>query len=182
MMSGLEGPISSERVVRYFAWVTLLNILLGVAFTLPTLHPALAIPIKLTLFPGIWMLVAYTIFLLVGILGFAGWTLGYHLLHRAFRRMSLPKWTIFSQLVLGEVGIVVFTVILFLGAYQSSTATYQGSSPVLAGLYAEWVVIPTGISLVLVLISNVIGAYNGVRSVLASRPEQSIEQTDKPGQ
>src|ERR1700752_2092539 len=65
--------ISMDKLIRYFIYTTILNAFAAVAFTTPVIIPQLIFPLKLTVWPGTWMFIAYFVFLIVGVLGTLGW-------------------------------------------------------------------------------------------------------------
>src|SRR5579863_4221559 len=95
-----NGFIHSETAARYFFYVTLLNLSVAVIVTGLVLIPPLALPIKLTVWPGTWMFIAYFSFLIAGVMGSLAWALIYHLLPAMLRVNRVSKRMTLAQLLL----------------------------------------------------------------------------------
>lgn len=154
-------PISLDKLVRYFLYLTLLNVLAAVAFTAPVLIPPLAFPLKLTVWPGTWMFIAYFIFLIVGVLGTLGWALLLDLVRRVTGVESCDKFLAITSIVLIEIAVYFQTSFMFAAGYVGGTyafATLFGQA-VITYMIGP-LVVPIGVSIFVYLIGTLLGLLN----------------------
>ena len=74
--------------------------------------PQLALPLKLQIRPGTWTFIAYSSFLIAGVVGFVSWFLSYYLLPRLFGRQKLSRFLSFFHLVAFESGVFGATALM----------------------------------------------------------------------
>ena len=74
--------------------------------------PQLALPLKLQIWPGTWTFIAYSSFLIAGVVGFVSWFLSYSLLPRLFGRQKLSRFLSFFHLVAFESGVFGATALM----------------------------------------------------------------------
>src|ERR1700730_6266604 len=113
------ASISIERLVKYFVYMTIVNAFAAVAFTTPVIIPQLAFPLKLTIWPGTWMFIAYFVFLIVGVLGTLGWAVLLDLVRRITGVESCDRFLAITSLVLVEVPVYTQTSLMFTAGYIS---------------------------------------------------------------
>ncbi len=157
------ASISMERLIRYFIYMTMVNTFAAVAFTAPVIIPELAFPLKLTVWPGTWMFIAYFVFLIVAVLGTLGWAVLLDLIRRTSGVESCDKFLAMTSIVLIEVAVYAQTSFMF-------TAGYVGGSYAFAGGFGQAVityvigplVVPIGVSIFIYLIGTLLGLMNVV--------------------
>lgn len=154
-------PLSLERLVRYFVYLTMFNLFAAVAFTTPVIIPQLAFPLKLTVWPGTWMFIAYFVFLIVGVLGTLGWAVLIDLIRRLTGAESCDKFLAITSIVLIEVPVYTQTSLMFTAGYIGGTyafATRVGSA--LITYIIGPLVIPIGVSIFIYLVGTLLGLMN----------------------
>ena len=157
------ASISMEKLIRYFVYMTIVNAFAAVAFTTPVIIPELAFPLKLTIWPGTWMFIAYFAFLIVGVLGTLGWAVLLDLVRRTMGTEYCDRFLAIASLVLIEVGVYAEAGFMF-------TVGYIGGSNALAGQIGPAVntyiigplVVPIGVSIFIYLIGTLLGLMNVV--------------------
>ncbi len=159
------GPLDPQVVSRYFFYLALLNIVIAVAVTVPVLVPEWGLPLKVAIWPGTWMLVAYFSFIGAGVLGVLAWSVIYYLLpgllakQRVSRFLSLVHLTLFEASVVGATGLIG----IFPG-YIGGTLIHDGFGQFVVTRIIEWTVIPIGIMIFLALVATLTGILNVVVS------------------
>lgn len=156
----LEPPVKAVGASGVFWKLAMLNTVAAALFVLPVLYPALRIPILITQWPGIYMVLAYFSFVLVGVLGMAAWAL--LLLHRQeFNgRSELGRLPLVLQIAMTELGVYGLAVSMFLGGYVGAWLSYTGAQPTVVGAQMEFSVIPSAVSIFLVASGSVTGVLN----------------------
>ncbi len=155
--------ISMNRLIRYFIYTTIFNAFAAVAFTTPVIIPELAFPLKLTVWPGTWMFIAYFVFLIVGVLGTLGWAVLLDLVRRTTGVETCDKFLATTSIVLIELAVYVQTTFMF-------TAGYVGGTYAFAGQFGQAVityiigplVIPIGVSIFIYMVGTLLGLMNVV--------------------
>jgi hypothetical protein len=159
-----------EKVIRYYIYMTIVNAFAAVAFTAPVIIPELAFPLKLTIWPGTWMFIAYFVFLIVGVLGTLGWAVLLDLVRRTMGTEYCDKFLAITSLVLIELAVYAETSFMF-------TVGYIGGSNALVGQIGPTVntyiigplVVPIGVSIFIYLVGTLLGLMNVVLSLSQRR-------------
>lgn len=155
-----DGRIDLSKVVRYFAYAAFVNLAAAIAFTTPIFLPRLQFPILLTEWPGIYIYIGYTAFLIGGVLGMLAWALGYYLLSREFERTLCDRRVFLSQIVVTNVGVYVASTFMLVGGYEGAFYAHEGFGAFIVGKIMEWTVIPSAIGIALSLLGNLVGLVN----------------------
>jgi hypothetical protein len=159
-----QQPSSSRldlgRVVRYFVYMAFINLAAAIVITTPIFLPRLQFPILLTEWPGIYIYIGYTAFLIGGVVGMLAWAVGYYLLWKAFSKYTCDRRILFSQLIITNIGIYVVSTFMFLGGYQGAFYAHEHFGAFVVGKLMEWTVIPSGIGIALSLLGNMFGLAN----------------------
>ncbi len=156
-------PLRLDRLVRYFVYMTVFNVFAAVAFTTPVIIPQLAFPLKLTVWPGTWMFIAYFVFLIVGVLGTLGWAVLLDLIRRITGVESCDRFLAITSIVLIEVPVYAQTSLMFTAGYIGGSyafATKVGSA--LITYIIGPLVIPIGVSIFIYLVGTLLGLMNVV--------------------
>lgn len=157
------ASISIDRLIRYFLYTTIVNAFAAVAFTTPVIIPQLAFPLKLTVWPGTWMFIAYLVFLIVGVLGTLGWTVLLDLVRRNTGVESCDKFLAITSLVLIELAVYVETSFMFTVGYVGGTIQFGGGFGAAVITYIiGHLVIPIGVSIFIYLVGTLLGLMNVV--------------------
>src|SRR5207248_10353152 len=109
--------ISNEVASNYFGRIALVNALAAAVFAAPMLVPSLELPILLTEWPGIYIVIAYAFFVIFGVIGMLAWSMMYRFMPAFFSRESLDRRSVVLQLILSEVGIYTLSTFLFAAGY-----------------------------------------------------------------
>jgi hypothetical protein len=152
--------IDNDGVARLYFRLALINTVSAALFAAPLLDPRLAFPILITRWPGIYMVVAYTFFVLVGILGMLSWGIFFHLLPSMFERTSVRRFWLFAQVVVTEVGVYALAIFMFLGGYIGASLNYSGAGDFIVGAAMEVAVIPSALGIFMVILGTLIGVTN----------------------
>ncbi|MBI2125990.1 MAG: hypothetical protein HYU02_01555 [Thaumarchaeota archaeon] len=148
------------RVVRYFVYMAFINLAIAIVITTPIFLPRLRFPILLTEWPGIYIYIGYTAFLIGGVVGMLAWAVGYYLLWKAFKKDTCDKRILFSQLIITNIGVYVVSTFMFIGGYQGAFYAHEHFGAFVVGKLMEWTVIPSGIGIALSLLGNMFGLAN----------------------
>jgi len=153
--------VSNEVASRYFGRIALVNALAAAIFAAPMLVPSLELPILLTEWPGMYIFIAYTFFVIFGVMGMFSWSVMYHLAPAFFSRRLLDRRSVILQLVLSEVGIYTVSTVLFAAGYTGASLAHDGKvGPVFIGASMEFSDIPAAISIFMIIVSVFLGAAN----------------------
>jgi len=156
--------ISSDAASRFFGRIALVNGLAAAVFVSPMLVPPLQLPILLTEWPGIYIVVAYSFFVIFGVLGMLAWSVMYRFAPAFFpRRELLDRRSVVLQLVLSEVAIYAVSTVLFLAGYTGAREVHDVTfgNPLmnpLVGSSMEFSDIPAAVSIFLIVVSVFLGA------------------------
>jgi hypothetical protein len=163
--------LGNETAARYFARVALVNALAAAVFASAMLVPPLELPILVTEWPGIYIVVAYGSFVGVGVMGMLGWAVVYQMLPNFFLRSLLDRRSVILQLVLCEVGIFVVSTILFLAGFRGASLVHDGLvGSVFVGASMEFADIPVAVSIFVIIVSVFLGAVNILRAKSVPQP------------
>jgi hypothetical protein len=131
--------------------LTLLNGLLIIPFTAPILIPSLCIATPPgsfgckasmeTSWPGTWLLVAFLVFVVVGIFGALAWSLVYSRKSSmgATEGKSVLLWL---HLILFEAGVLGTTALMAAVGYVGGNVVAQGGSPIVSAEAIRTMIIP----------------------------------------
>ena len=173
--SPLSG-IDTEGVARFYFRLALINTVAAALFAAPVLDPRFEFPILITQWPGIYMVIAYTFFVLVGILGMLCWGILFHLLPSMFDRGSVRRFWLFAQVGVTEVGVYLLAIFMFLGGYVGASMNYFGDGDFIVGAAMEAAVIPSALGIFLVILGTLIGVAN---VLLAKKGPESPPQVHR---
>jgi hypothetical protein len=153
--------VSNEVASAYFGRIALVNALAAAIFAAPMLVPSLELPILLTEWPGIYIVVAYTFFVVVGVLGMLAWSLMYRFAPSFFSRGYFDRRSVLLQLILSEAAIYTVSTVLFLAGYTGASLVHDGKvGSVFVGASMEFSDIPAAISIFVIIVSVFLGAIN----------------------
>ena len=148
--------IRIETVIKNFMKLSVLNTIVAIIFLFPILIPQLAFPILITEWPGIYMVLAYFIFLFAAVIGFIAWTFAYYLLWKLYEIKFVKRNLVYAQIVLLEIGALLACIFMYWGGYVGSSAAYSGMSEFVVGIMMEFATIPSGLGIGLVLFLSLI--------------------------
>ena len=139
--------------------------MVATAATVPVLIPELGLPLKLQIWPGTWMFVAYFSFLIAGVVGSLAWSLIYYMIPRLFGRQKLSRPLSLFHLVALEVGVLGATALMgIFPGYIGGTLIHDGIGQFVVTRIIEWAVIPIGTLIFVALIATLTGILNVVVS------------------
>jgi len=139
--------------------------MVATAATVPVLIPELGLPLKLQIWPGTWMFVAYFSFLIAGVVGYLAWSLIYYMIPRLFGRQKLSSPLSLFHLVALEVGVLGATALMgIFPGYIGGTLIHDGIGQFVVTRVIEWSVIPIGTLIFVALIATLTGILNVVVS------------------
>ncbi len=139
--------------------------MVSTAATVPVLIPELGLPLKLQIWPGTWMFVAYFSFLIAGVVGYLAWSLIYYMIPRLFGRQKLSSPLSLFHLVALEVGVLGATALMgIFPGYIGGTLIHDGIGQFVVTRVIEWSVIPIGTLIFVALIATLTGILNVVVS------------------
>ncbi|HEV2137519.1 MAG TPA: hypothetical protein VGR53_01610 [Nitrososphaerales archaeon] len=153
--------IESSRASKYFGRLALINALAAAIFAFPMLIPSLEFPILLTEWPGIYIVIAYSYFIFVGVIGMLGWGVVYHLLPALFSRDIVDGRSVIVQLVLIEVGTYTLSSVLFAAGFIGATLVHDGKfGSSIVGAAMEFADIPSALAIFVIIVSVFLGTLN----------------------
>jgi len=167
--SGKPATTSMKEASKYFVYLAMVNAAAAAAFALPVLDPAYEFPILITRWPGIYMVLAYAFFVIVGVLGSVGWASALGILEDSVTVGPLRRTPLILQLTLTEAGVYGLAVFMFLGGYVGASLDYGGGGAGIVGISMEFAVIPSALSIFSIILGTLLGLGN---VVLAPRPAQ----------
>jgi hypothetical protein len=172
------GAIEATKVSKYFLYGALFNSVAAVFFISPVLDPSLKFPILITQWPGIYMVIAYSMFLLVGIVGMLSWCVAYNLAPRLLSKILVDKRMVVLHYALIEAGIYALAISMFIGGYAGATILYEGAGPAVVGAQMEIGVIPSAVAIFTLMLSTIVG----VATILLAKSQTSyrIEENFSP--
>ncbi|MEM4302660.1 MAG: hypothetical protein QW470_06740 [Candidatus Caldarchaeum sp.] len=150
--------LDTTTASRYFLLSTLINICAGIVITAPVLVARLALPLKLTEWPGTWMFVAYGVFLGFGVLGTLAWSTIYYLAGELFAVEHLRRSAVIIHLTLHN--IAAYGIGFLMGyavGYVGGTARLEGFGLAVITALVSWAVIPIGLLVFVGLLSALLG-------------------------
>ena len=160
-LGGNPSPaFEARKASRLTATLALVNAVAASIFVAPVLDPALRFPILITQWPGIYMVIAYVAFVLVGVLGLAVWALLFAHTVEMFGNSGVGRIGFAAQILLTESGVYGLAISMFLGGYVGSWLAYTGAGPVAVGAQMEFSVIPSAVSIFAVMAGTVVGVAN----------------------
>lgn len=154
------GTLDVVRASNYFAYSTVFNTFAAACFSIPVLIPTFEFPILITRWPGIYMVIGYAFFVLIGVLGSLGWSVLYRWLPELFARHAVLRPLFLFQFSTLEVGVYILSVFMFLGGYVGSALVHQGVGDTIVGIQMEFAVIPSALGIFLVIVSTLVGLAN----------------------
>lgn len=157
--------IRAHDAARYFALASMINAFSAAAFALPVLIPSFEFPILITTWPGIYMVIAYAFFIIVGVLGNIAWMSLLANIEKFFSKNLLYKEPLIFHLILTQLAIYSMSSFMFLGGYVGSMLDHQGIGSTVVGTAMEFAVIPSALSIFAIIIAQVIGLANILVSV-----------------
>ncbi|MEM4559814.1 MAG: hypothetical protein QXS57_00100 [Candidatus Caldarchaeum sp.] len=160
MIVEAKTTLHPSDAARYFLISTLVNTCTAVVVTTPVLMARLAMPLKLTEWPGTWMLVAYGVFLGYGVLGSLAWSAMYYMSGTLLSVKEVRRRAVLAHLVLHNV--VAYGVGFLMGyavGYVGGTARLEGAGVVVITALVSWAVIPIGFLVFLGLLSTMLGVF-----------------------
>lgn len=164
--------ISNEAASRYFGRITLVNGVAAAIFVAPMLAPPLMLPILLTEWPGIYIVIAYGFFVIFGVVGMLGWSMMYRFTPAFFSRESVDRRSVLLQLALSEVGIYTVSTVLFLAGFRGALLVHDGLIGPAVGRQMEFSDIPAAVSIFIIIVSVFLGAAN----VLMGKANPTVTQ------
>jgi hypothetical protein len=173
------SAVSNEVASSYFGRLALVNAIAAAVFATPMLVPSMDLPILLTEWSGIYIVVAYVFFIIVGVLGMFGWSMMYRFTPSIFSRDSFDRRSVLLQIMLTEVGIYTVSTVLFLAGYTGARLIHAGQvGSVVIGASMEFSDIPAAVSIFIIMLSVFLGAttiLTGKRRTAELRPAGSLE-------
>ncbi len=157
-----ESSTEAGRAGGAVARIALLNAVISALMLIPVLVPSYRLPILITQWPGVYMVLAYFSFLVVGVLGMAAWSVFLLHLPGLLGRTNLSTLWFRAQLALTEVGVYVLAVAMFAGGYVGSWLAYTGAGPAVVGAEMEFSVIPSAVGIFMVAAGTFMGVLNVV--------------------
>jgi hypothetical protein len=168
--------VETRLASKYFLYASVFNSIAAVCFISPVLDPALKFPILITQWPGIYMVIGYSMFLVIGIVGMLGWSIVYHLSPTLLSKYVVDTRMTILHFALTEVGVYALSISMFIGGYAGATILYEGAGPAVVGAQMEIGVIPSAISIFTLMLSVIVGV-----ATFVSAKKQEIGTTPVAG-
>ncbi|HEY6282836.1 MAG TPA: hypothetical protein VIW22_02825, partial [Nitrososphaerales archaeon] len=112
--------LGATKAGSHMAKLALANTLGAACLVAPVIVPSFRLPILLTQWPGIYMVLAYFSFLVVGVLGMAGWSSMFVHLQETLGKDGIGRVGFAAQVLLTEVGVYALAISMFFGGYVGS--------------------------------------------------------------
>lgn len=156
------GRIPVLSASKYMGYATVINTIAAACFSIPLLVPAFEFPILITRWPGVYMVIGYSFFVIIGVLGSFAWSAFYRNLPDFFLREAVYRPLFIFQFSAMEGGIYLMSVFMFLGGYVGSALVHQGIGDAVVGAAMEFSVIPSALGIFLTALSSVVGIANAL--------------------
>lgn len=157
---GRAKRTSSIAGARYAGNIALINAVVVAVASTPVLDPGLKFPILITQWPGIYMVLGFLSLASIAIVGTLCWSFLYSYLPTVFRVNEVFRILLVLQLVLTVAGAYGVGISMFWGGYRGSSLAYEGAGAVVVGAAMEFSVIPSAISIFMVVAGTVLGVFN----------------------
>ena len=157
-------PLTPARAGSVMARFAMLNAAVAALLLAPVLVPSFRLPILITQWPGIYMVLAYFSFLTVGVVGMAVWSVFIVHTPEMLGRGAVGALWFAVQVGMTELGVYLLAVSMFLGGYVGSWLAYTGAGPVAVGAEMEFSVIPSAVGIFMVAAGTFIGILNVTRT------------------
>ncbi len=151
-------PVMSAS--KYMGYATVVNAVAAACFSIPVLVPVFEFPILITRWPGVYMVIGYSFFVMIGVLGSFAWSAFYRNLPELFSREAVYRPLFIFQFTAMEGGIYLMSVFMFLGGYVGSALVHQGIGDAVVGAAMEFSVIPSALGIFLTALSAIVGIAN----------------------
>jgi len=139
----------------------MINMVVAAVAVVPVLVPQLGLPLKLQMWPGTWMFMAYFGLLAVGVLGVLAWSVIYYLLPRLFGRSKLNRTLSVLHIGLFEIGILGATSLIgIFPGYVGATLIRNGFAEFVVTRVIEWSIIPIGVFIAVTVMATLTGVVN----------------------
>src|SRR5579871_2419828 len=155
--------LDSRLAGKYFGYSALINAIAAALFTVPLFYPPLDFPILITEWPGIYMIIAYSFFIIFGVLGMIAWSYYYSNFSPIVSRENFSRPIVILQLLLSNIGVYGMSISLFLGGYIGAYLAYIGAGSIIVGANMEFSDIPSAISISFCIVSVFLGVSNFLR-------------------
>jgi hypothetical protein len=166
--------VETLRVSKIYVYIGLISAVFAVAYASPLVLGPLVNPnghnivnngpggilTDYAIWPAMWMVVGYTIFLIAGVVGSFVWALSYFLVANVFNRTTTNGPLAFLQIVLFTVGVYAATALMAYVGYVEGGKIAEGVAVTIASQLGRWTVYPTGISVSMALLGVLIGVLN----------------------
>lgn len=168
--------VETTRVAKWFLYVGVLNALAAVIFAIPMVIPGgnppgssdlLQMAFAVAFFPGLYILMGYIGFLVVGAAGTIAWAAAYYIIGSAMGKTHTSRGMAMLHLVLGTVGVYGTAVFFFAGGFLGGTARLSGAARTVEDAMAliSWTVLPRMGFIALALVGNLIGVLNALKTI-----------------
>ena len=160
--------LETARVAKWFSYVGVLNVLAAVILTIPIVIPGpsgtsdmLQIALVVAFFPGLYILMGYLGFLVVGVAGTIAWAAVYYLVG-AMGKTHTSRLMAILHLILATIGIYGTAVFFYAGGFLGGTARLSGDAKTTEDALAliAWTVMPRMGFTALTLVGHLIGVLN----------------------
>ncbi|BAJ50081.1 hypothetical protein CSUB_C0220 [Candidatus Caldarchaeum subterraneum] len=160
MILAEKKSLHPHTAARYFLFTTFVNICAAVLITTPVLVARLALPLKLTEWPGTWMFIAYGVFVGFGVFGSLAWSTIHYLSATLLNIKLLRRKLVVTHLILHNVAAYGVGFLMGYGAgYVGGTARLEGVGVAVITALISWTVIPIGILIFIGLLSAILGVF-----------------------
>jgi hypothetical protein len=172
----MTSILKVSSLIRYFVLATIVNLVVAVAITTPVIVPEFIFPLKLTIWPGSWMFVAYGAFVAVGLMGGLGYAVLWDLLRKYFGVTETNKYLAAAHFAITYLAIYGMSSLMFSVGYLGGTAELIGiGREVITQGIIGWMVVPIGIFILLYLIGTLVGIAN-IALTLVSRSDRHTSE------
>lgn len=180
----MRVTIRTTRVATWFVYGGLLNALVAIIFAIPLTiandfgkiepidvsfayvfgtWPRMPFPVAAADFPGTWLFLSYTLFILVGIVGFFAWAAVYYFQSAILGKTYTNRALSGLHLLIETAGVYVATIMFFSAGFFGGAARLSGIQGVaIINSLISWTVIPTAVGMILGILGNLLGVINNI--------------------
>lgn len=165
--------VETTRVAKWFLYVGVINALFSIAITVTMVipsndatHDVLNHAFAVAFFPGLYIVMGYLGFLVVGVAGSIAWAAVYYIIG-AMGKTQTSRGLAMGHLILATIGIYGTAAFFYAGGYIGGSARLNGvvKSVEEAMVLISWTVMPRMGSTAILLIGSLLGVVNSLKTL-----------------
>lgn len=166
-------PVETSRVAKWFLYAGVFNALFAVLITIPMVIPdatgaedILRMAFAVAFFPGLYIIMGYLGFLVVGVAGSIAWGAAYYIMGSAMGKTQTSRGLAMTHLILATIGVYGAATFFFAGGYLGGIARLTGAVRTVeeAMDLISWTVMPRMLFIAIAIVGTLIGVINALKT------------------